>query len=239
MKKWLLNADVGEGCDDSLIMPYLDCANICCGAHAGGEAVMQETLALAKMHGVMVGAHPGYADRDNFGRISVPMTFDALTQSVREQILALMEAAKAQQIPVYYVKPHGAMNHDMLQSEAIFSAICAAVAGVSERLALMVPTNAHSEQQEKIAAEYGLTIWWEVFADRAYEPSGLLRPRKYADAMHDSADKIVTQIERIMAEGKIRAVDGSDLEVSEGRTICVHGDHALSVEAVRQWAARH
>lgn len=233
--KWLMNADVGEGCDDSLIMPYLDCANICCGAHAGGETEINTTLELCKTYGVNAGAHPGYADRENFGRLSLTLSPDAITRSVREQVLNLITIAKTHHLPVLYVKPHGALNHDMLAKPDIFAAICAAVAGINPNLALMVPTNAKQEEQTRLANEFGLTIWWEVFADRAYEPNGLLRSRQYPDAMHQDPTAIVAQIERIMTEGKIRAIDGTDLDIRHSRTICLHGDHSPSVTAARLW----
>lgn len=235
-KRWLLNADVGEGCDDSLIMPYLDCANICCGAHAGGAEAMHETLALAKKYAVMAGAHPGYPDREHFGRLSLALTPEALEATLRAQILALTHAAAAQEVPVRYVKPHGALNHDMLQKEDVFTAICKVTAEINPDFAVMVPTNARHEVQSKIAAQYGLTIWWEVFADRAYEPSGLLRPRKYADAVHHEPAEIINQLEQIENSATITAIDGSLISVDAAKTICVHGDNPTSVEAIRQWS---
>ncbi len=235
MSPWLLNADVGEGYDDSRLMAYLDCASICCGAHAGGVNAMRSTLALAKRHGVTPGAHPGYGERATFGRRSLSLPLAELEASVREQILTLTALAAETALKPAYVKPHGAMNHDMLEDDTVFAAICRAVASLDPTLAVMVPTNPRQRQQRWIARENGLTIWWEVFADRAYEPSGLLRSRDCRDAVHSTPERIVAQLEGIVRNGKIRAVDGSDLEVGEASTICVHGDHPVSVEAIRRW----
>lgn len=234
--RWTLNADVGEGCDDALIMPYLDCANIACGAHAGNEAIMRETVKLAKKHNVSIGAHPGYPDKANFGRHSLAMSQEALTETLTDQITLLLECAKDQDITPVYVKPHGALNHDMLKKTDIFTLICQVVSTIDKTLVIMVPTNANDSQQQDIAQQHGLTIWWEVFADRAYEPNGLLRSRQYDDAVHEQPQHIINQLNRIQKSAEIVAVDGSVLDVSQAQTICLHGDHAPSIDAVQKWA---
>lgn len=236
-KTWTLNADVGEGCDDALIMPYLDCANVACAAHAGDENVVRETLKLAKQHNVTVGAHPGYPDKANFGRYSLGLSAEELQQTLTTQIRLLHELAAEIGVTMAYVKPHGALNHDMLAKPDIFKAICQVVSEFDANLALMVPTNANMPQQIDTAAQHGLSVWQEVFADRAYEPSGLLRPRKYDDAVHATPELIAAQLQRIREQGEIVAIDGSVLDISAAQTICIHGDHAPSVEAVRSLAA--
>lgn len=238
-KNYTLNADVGEGCDDALIMPYLDCANVACAAHAGDENVVRETLKLAKQHGVTVGAHPGYPDKANFGRHSLDMSEDELTATLTAQIRLLLDLAVEQAINVGYVKPHGALNHDMLQKPEVLAVICRVVSDIDSNLAIMIPTNAKQAEQQNIAEQYGLTIWWEVFADRAYEPSGLLRPRTYDDAVHADPQTIIAQLNRIRQRGEIVAVDGSVLDISAAQTICIHGDHAPSITAVQTWATNN
>lgn len=235
-KRWRINADVGEDADDSRIMAYLDCANICCGAHAGGRDTMRTTLALAKHHRVLPGAHPGYPDRANFGRTSLGLSLRAIEKSLREQMIALFEMAVEQAMNLAYVKPHGALYHDMLENGALFTAICRTVAALDPALVMMVPTNTRHDEQQRTATEYGLNIWWEVFADRAYEPDGLLRPRCHADAVHSTPEQIIAQLDGIVQSGTIRAIDGSILDVGAASTVCVHGDHPASVEAVRLWA---
>ncbi|PIE42192.1 MAG: hypothetical protein CSA47_01715 [Gammaproteobacteria bacterium] len=229
-KRWTLNADVGEGCDDTLIMPFLDCANICCGMHAGSEAITQKTIALAESYNVTVGAHPGYADAEHFGRLSLDLTPAQLHETLHAQISLLDQLSKK----LAYVKPHGALNHDMLKNDSIFAKICEVTASINPNLALMVPTNARQASQQAIADKYGLTIWWEVFADRAYQPDGLLRPRKYDDAVHRDSERIVEQIRRIRDRESIVAVDGTEIDISTARTICVHGDNSASVQAIRK-----
>ena len=235
-KPWLINADVGEGADDARIMACLDCANICCGAHAGGWDTMRTTLALAGRHGVLPGAHPGYADRANFGRTSLALSPGELEESVGGQILALAQTAAEMALTLAYVKPHGAMNHDMLADGALFAAILRAVVAVDPALAVMVPTNPRACEQQRIAGEHGVTLWWEVFADRVYEADGLLRPRACPDAVHSTPERIIAQLEDIVQNGRIRAIDGRVLDVAMASTVCIHGDNAPSVAAIRRWA---
>lgn len=236
-KHWTLNADVGEGCDDAVIMPYLDCANVACAAHAGDKNVVRKTLALAKQYRVIVGAHPGYPDKENFGRYSLNLNGHELRATLIAQIQLLQELAVEQAIGIQYIKPHGALNHDMLQKPAVFEVICQVAADMAstmgEQLALMIPTNAKQAQQQHMAASYGLAIWWEVFADRAYEPTGLLRSRRYTDAVHADPNVILEQLNRIRQQGEIIAVDGSVLDISYAQTICIHGDHPPSITAVQ------
>lgn len=232
--RWTLNADVGEGCDDGLVMPYLDCANVACGAHAGDEETIRRTLSLAKWHNVKAGAHPGYPDKANFGRKSMPMSSIELADMIATQVRTLLSIADDIGILVEYVKPHGALNHDMLNQPKIFEIICQVVSGFDGNLALMVPTNADSEQQMLTAEQHELNIWWEVFADRNYEPNGRLRSREFDDAVHQNPETIIAQIQRIRDNSEIIAVDGTTLNVSNAQTICVHGDNVASVEAIRQ-----
>ena len=233
--KWTLSADVGEGYDDALIMPYLDCAYIACAAHAGDENIICETLKLAKKHVVNVGAHPGYPDKTHFGRHSLNLSTDKLTATLTTQINSLIDLASKYALAVKYVKPHGALNHDILQKLDILSVICQVVASINPNMALMMPTNANQAQQQSITEQHGLNIYWEVFADRAYEPSGLLRSRQFADALHAEPQTITEQLNRIQQDGQIIAIDGSILDISVAQSICIHGDHAPSVIAIQSW----
>ncbi|PID63742.1 MAG: hypothetical protein CR974_01235 [Gammaproteobacteria bacterium] len=228
-KNYTINADIGEGCDDSLIMALLDWANIGCGAHAGSPELTKQTIQLAEANNVVVGAHPGYPDRDNFGRLSLNLTPAALHETLFVQI----QLVKRNCQHLHYVKPHGALNHDMLQNDDIFATICRAVADNACQH-VVVPTNARQVEQIAIAEQHQLGILWEVFADRAYEPNGLLRARKHADAVHQDPERIVSQIQAIRNQGEIVAIDGTVLDVAYADTICIHGDNAASVQAIRQ-----
>ena len=134
-----LNCDLGEGADsEAAVMPFIDQANIACGVHAGSPEMMRETLLLAKAHGVSVGVHPGYADREGFGRKSMPCNSDEIVELVRQQISVLGELAISEGIVIDYVKPHGALYHDMLNNSEVRSAIYLAVSQSPAPLALMI-----------------------------------------------------------------------------------------------------
>lgn len=232
MKTLLLNADVGEGYDDSRIIPHLHAASIACGAHAGDSATMRRALLLAREHGVLPGAHPGYPDRARFGRQSLDMPARLLDDSIAAQIRTLAAHAEEMDIRLAYVKPHGALNHDMLADVALFARLCAITAAADCDNILMVPVNARHDEHRRIAQDHGITLWWEVFADRAYEANGLLRARSHADALHQDPAQIRAQIARIEAQGEIAAIDGSIIDVSMAHTVCIHGDHPPSVAAI-------
>ena len=137
-----LNCDLAEGAGcEAAVMPYLDQANIACGAHAGDTELMRTTVALARQHDVSIGAHPGYPDREHFGRESLAATTDEIQGWVAEQIERLAAMG-----PVDYVKPHGALYHDMLQQPAVKQAIHHAIGA----LPLMGPAPFERGRQRSI-----------------------------------------------------------------------------------------
>ena len=138
-------------------MPFIDQANIACGVHAGSPEMMRETLLLAKAHGVSVGAHPGYADREGFGRESMPCNSYEIVELVRQQISALGELAISEGITIDYVKPHGALYHDMLNNTEIRSAIYLAVSQSPTPLALLIQATPKIGFHRTEAAQAGLT----------------------------------------------------------------------------------
>ena len=161
-------------------MPFIDQANIACGVHAGSPELMRETLRLAKAHGVSVGAHPGYADREGFGRKSMPCNSDEIVELVRQQISALEELSKSEGIVIDYVKPHGALYHDLLKNAEVRAAIIFAIAKYPAPLALMIQATSEIEPHRAEASQAGLNVWAEAFADRRCDNVGRLVPRKFA-----------------------------------------------------------
>lgn len=232
-----INCDMGEGCPtDGQVMPFLDCANVSCGTHAGSPSEILNTLQLAKKYNVKVGAHPGYADRENFGRHSLHLSTDELYQSLQSQLLFFNDLCATENIKIHYVKPHGALNHDMIANTDILNTICQVVAKVFANTALMIPTNEKQPQIIEIVSQYSLPIVWEIFADRAYENNGLLRNRKLPEAVHDSADKIISQYRQAKSAQTILSHDQTTLlDVSSATSICIHGDNPASIVAVKQF----
>ena len=214
-------------------MPFIDQANIACGVHAGSPELMRETLLLAKAHGVSVGAHPGYADREGFGRKTMPCNSDEIVELVRRQISARGELAISEGFIIDYVKPHGAVYHDMLNSTEVRSAIYLAVSQSPTPLALMIQATPEIESHRAEASQTGLEVWAEAFADRRYDNVGRLVPRQEAGAVLDRS-QMLAQVQQLVTEGSVTTDAGNKLGVSAD-TLCVHGDHAEGVEGILEF----
>ena len=207
-----LNCDLAEGAGcEGAVMPYLDQANIACGAHAGDTGLMWSTVALARDHGVSIGAHPGYPDREQFGRVSLSASPDQIRAWVTEQIECLAALA-----PVDYVKPHGALYHDMLQQPAVLEAIRNAIGA----LPLMGPAPFAD----------GLD-WSEAFADRRYQADGTLMPRNAVGAVLNEAETLA-QVGQLIADGTVTTAGGDTLTLA-ATSLCVHGDNPAGVRSIR------
>ena len=226
-----LNCDLGEGAgSEAAVMPFIDQANIACGVHAGSPDLMLEALILAKAHGVSVGAHPGYADREGFGRRSMHCNFDEIVELVLEQIAMLDELAKAEGITIDYVKPHGALYLDIIKNAEVRAAIFLAVAKYPASLTVMIQATPEIETHRTETSQAGLEMWAEAFADRRYNNAGRLLPRQEAGAVLDRS-QMLQQVQQLVTEGSVITDAGNKLVVSAD-TLCVHGDHAEGVEGI-------
>ncbi|SVD31127.1 uncharacterized protein METZ01_LOCUS383981, partial [marine metagenome] len=226
-----LNCDLGEEVgSEEAVMPFIDQANIACGFHAGSPELMRETLVLARIHGVSVGAHPGYADREGFGRRSMHCKSDEIFELVLEQIAVLDELAKVEGITVDYVKPHGALYHDLIENAEVRAAIFLAVAKHPASLTVVIQATPEIESHRVEASIAGLELWAEAFADRRYNSTGGLLPRQEAGAMLDQS-QVLAQVRKLLTEGSVITDAGKNLAVSAD-TLCVHGDHAEGVEGI-------
>lgn len=221
-----LNADVGESYgawsmgDDAALLPLVTSANVACGAHAGDPVVMARTVALARRLGVAVGAHPGYPDRDGFGRRDLPMTAEELRASILAQLGALEAIARAAGVSLTHVKPHGALYNRAARDPELAGIVAAAVRAVSPSLALV--GLAGSALLTAGTAE-GLPVIAEAFADRVYEADGALRSRRFPDSMHHDPAAAAEQARSIVLDGRVRAHDGTWVPVTAA-SLCVHGD---------------
>lgn len=217
-----LNCDLGEGAaHDAELMPLITSANIACGAHAGDEATMRATVALARKHGVAIGAHPGFADRVNFGRRELPLSPDEVHELVLNQVRKLQRLG-----PVRHVKPHGALYNMAARDLALARAVVDAIYEVDPRLVLFGPAGSHLIA---VAEACGLPVVSEVFADRTYQADGSLTARTQPNAMISDENAAVAQVLRMVREGKVRAADGTDVAISAD-TVCLHGDGVRPVE---------
>jgi UPF0271 protein len=221
-----LNADVGESFGawslghDRDLFPHITSANVACGFHAGDPGVMRATVALAREHGVAVGAHPGFPDLGGFGRREIRMAARDVQDLVVYQIGALAGVAAAQGVRVQHVKAHGALYNMAVKDRQMADAIAGATASVDRSLVLLgLPGSA----LEEAAGRAGLRFAREGFADRAYRPDGTLVPRSEPGAVIDDAEAVVQRVVRMARDGLVSAVDGTSVPLDVA-TICVHGD---------------
>jgi len=226
-----LNSDLGEGYgpwrmgDDAAILAVVTSANVACGGHASDPDTMVETLLLAKAQGVVVGAHPGYADPLGFGRRVIPMTPTEIERMVACQIGALLGAAALAGVPVAYVKAHGALANLGAEEPVVADAIARATAAVSRDLALLAISGTELEAAGQRA---GLATYAEIFADRAYLPNGWLVPRSRAGAMITDAGVASARLISFLQTGQMPVLDGAAIAL-KADSICVHGDSAHAV----------
>jgi UPF0271 protein len=217
---------------DDEVMPYIDQANIACGFHGGDPLVMERTLALAKQHGVTVGAHPAYPDLVGFGRRPMQCSAEEIRAFIHYQVAALEGMAKIQGLELAYVKPHGALYNDMMARDAVRGPILQAIADFHRPVRLMLQATPQADAHRSEAAEYGIELWFEAFADRCYDDDGKLLSRSKPGAVHDR-DKMLAQTEQICRQGTVTSVSGNTLELMPD-TLCVHGDNDEGIAAIRE-----
>lgn len=228
-----LNADLGEGMDDAAILPFLTSANVACGLHAGGPLVMDRTVALALERGVRVGAHPSYADRENFGRTAQQLSREEVRALVLYQVAALDGLVRARGGSLSHVKAHGALYNQAAKDAGLAAAVADAVRAF--RRDLLVVGLAGSAQIEAARAA-GLNAAGEAFADRRYLPDGSLMPRSRPGAVLDDPAEVAEQALTIARDGFAVASDGSRVRI-DAQTLCLHGDTPGAVrmaQAVRE-----
>lgn len=216
------NCDLGEGCDDAAVMPYISSANIACGLHAGDEETMRRTVALCIAHGVAIGAHPSFDDRANFGRREMDCSSDEIRALVMRQIFALSIIANEQGAQLTHVKPHGSLYNMAARDPSLADAIARAVHDADLSLILV----GLSGSALPVAGEaIGLQVLHEVFAERRYEADGTLTPRSHHDAVIHSLDNALSQVRRLVRQGTVTARTGENISL-RADTLCLHGDRA-------------
>jgi UPF0271 protein len=226
MKRIDLNCDMGEipeaifdGTQESL-MPYLTSASIACGGHAGDARTMKATIEQALRWKLAVGAHPGYPDRANFGRVELNLSPGAVADSVLEQVRALAEIAAGCGANVTYVKPHGALYNQAATNRPLAQAIADGVARWRRDVAIV---GLAGSLMLHVFQEAGFRIAAEAFADRRYEPDGSLRSRKFEDALIRDPAEAGRQALSIAERGMVVACGGIEIPAN-AQTICIHGD---------------
>lgn len=221
-----INADMGEGFgpwvmgDDAALLRVVGSANIACGAHAGDPLVMARTLRAAQAAGVGIGAHPGYADLQGFGRRVLRLDADDLRALVLTQIGALQALAQAGGAVLHHVKPHGAMNNQACADRAMADVIAQAVADLDPTLILLAPALSELAAAGRAA---GLPVALEAFADRTYQPDGQLASRGTSGAVLHDPQQAAAHVIAMLDRGGLVTTQGAVL-ATPIHSICVHGD---------------
>jgi UPF0271 protein len=234
-----LNADIGESYgawrmgDDAALLPLVSSANIACGFHAGDPATMRRSVALCLEHGVSVGAHPSYPDREGFGRREMSLSPAEIHDAVLYQIGALAGIAAAAGTRLAHVKPHGALYNRAAVDHHAADAIAAAVRAFDPSLGLVGLAGSCLPDAGRAA---GLRVLAEGFADRRYDASGHLVLRGSPGALIEDAVQAAEQVLAMVREGSVIAIDGSSLDLAVD-TVCLHGDSPHAVALARQLRA--
>jgi 5-oxoprolinase (ATP-hydrolysing) subunit A len=230
-----INSDLGEGYgawrmgDDDALLAVVTSANIACGFHAGDPQIMRRTVEVAAEHGVAVGAHVSFPDRQGFGRRDLDIRPADVTDDVTYQIGALDAFARAAGSRVSYVKPHGALYNRMMVDEDLASAVVGALARFDRRLLLLaLPGSAAGA----VAERTGVPVVAEGFADRAYTADGTLVPRGQEGAVVSDIDDVASRAVRMAVSQTVTAIDGSEVALPVA-SLCVHGDTPDAVGIAR------
>jgi UPF0271 protein len=221
-----INCDMGEmpeaiadGTQESM-MPSLTSVNIACGGHAGDETTMRATITQALRWNLAIGAHPGYPDRENFGRIDMHLPLIEIEITVFKQVRALASIAATLGATVAHVKPHGQLYNQAVTDPALAGAIAKGAGRFSKEVILV---GLAGSTMLGVFQDQGFAVAAEAFADRLYDPDGTLRPRKFDDALIRNPAQAAGQALRIAEAGEVVASNGAKIRIAV-QTICIHGD---------------
>lgn len=227
-----VNSDMGEGfgayqlCDDAALMKIVSSANIACGFHAGDPAIMTRMVRLAKAHGVGIGAHPGFPDRQGFGRRELPYTPEEICQQVVYQVGALSAIARVEGVRVAHVSFHAAMGNIINRDEALALRVMQAIARIDSALIIFSQPDTIIERAAKAAGLQSLTLF---LADRAYDSEGRLVPRGIPGSVIKEEAAVRARVRQFLEQGTVTTFDGGTLPV-RARSILIHSDTPGSLE---------
>ena len=227
-----LNCDLGEksihydGKNDEALLKIINTANIACGYHAGDNATMKNTIQLAKKNNVSVGAHPGFNDKNNFGRKRVNLEKKEIKKLIIDQINILNEIADKADWRLTHVKPHGALNNMACEDYDLSLTIGEAIIECDPELIYMIlPLT----EMENAAKKLNIKFAAEIFADRNYDDNGLLMPRSNSNSMVNDVQVVVNNVTNMLENKSIYCYSGKKI-ACEFESICIHGDGKLALD---------
>jgi len=235
MKLIDINCDLGEGdsvidCEhDAKLMPYISSCNIACGGHAGNESIIKQSLLNAQFHKLKIGAHPGYEDKENFGRISLVMSTEVLIDSIKRQLDSFFNISYELNISIHHIKFHGALYNDLEKKPILASALAQLL--IRDYAELKVYGLANGEF-EKCCTDLNIDFIAEGFMDRTYTSTGHLTPRSERNAMITEQDKSIAQA--VLLAGNKEIITSDDQVIKpKVKTICLHGDNPDAIEIAK------
>jgi UPF0271 protein len=225
-----LNCDMGEGMNNEAeIMPFISSANIACGFHAGNEYTIKKTIEIALEHGVAIGAHPGYDDPENFGRLSQPISVLDLAELINEQIYTVENIAAPMGAHIHHVKLHGALYNDCAKDPALSKIFVQTIQAIYPEAYIYGLSESNTIQQAIIL---GQPYMQEVFADRTYQKDGTLTPRHIHGALIQDIDLAAKQALALVMHKKVHTLQDEIIKLPVD-TICIHGDGFHAVEMAK------
>lgn len=222
-----LNCDLAEGMpNDALIMPFISSANIACGYHAGDAYVMEKTVELCLIHKVAIGAHPGFNDKQNFGRTEMQLSENELYDLMADQLHILQEICSEQGAQLHHVKPHGALYNIAAKNKHISYVLAKAVKDFNPHLIYYGLSGSCMIDEAKAL---NLSTASEVFADRTYQDDGSLTPRTNADALITDPELAIQHVMQMVKHKRVTTTSKKEISI-DAQTICIHGDGAHAIE---------
>ena len=227
-----INCDLGE-IDPTLnlerkIMPLIGRCNIAAGGHAGNRATMRETIFLALNHGVDIGAHPSFPDKENFGRVKLDLSDEALMSSLEDQISIFLDEVENCGATIDHIKAHGALYHYLNENERAAKQYLTLISKIIPEVKLMVP--AYSVIS-KLSQDFPMELIFEAFADRRYRPDQRLQSRKIEGAVIHDPRQVVEQVDSLVKQGGVM-VNGNFIKL-KANSICVHSDTENAIEIIQ------
>ncbi|MCF8714226.1 5-oxoprolinase subunit PxpA [Joostella atrarenae] len=224
-----INCDLGEGTsNEASIMPYIQSCNIACGGHVGNRNTIAEAIQIALKNDVAIGAHPSYPDVENFGRVSMSISNEDLVNTIQKQMKLFDEVLSEYDATLHHIKPHGALYNDIAKDDKLAIVFLSAIADYKNRAAIYVP---FGSVVAKKALEEGFTIYYEAFADRAYNDDLSLVSRKLPNSLITDKNQVLEQIMHIKNKEAVISINNKAIPM-EAATFCVHSDTENAIEIV-------
>jgi UPF0271 protein len=225
-----INCDVGEGLNNEhLLMPYITSCNIACGGHFGDKNTIDETIEIATKNNVLIGAHPSFPDKENFGRKLINISDHAFKESIQNQLNLFMNRLSFFDIKLHHIKSHGALYNAIAVDEKLAILFIHTIKKYTIDAYLYVPYNSVIE---RVAKENNIKIKYEAFADRNYNDDLTLVSRTYENALILDKMQVFQHVHRIIKEGKVKTVSGKEVKI-KADTFCVHGDTKNAIEILK------